>query len=336
LRWYKNILRTTGIRPGPSSVHWVATYRCNAHCLYCEASANEVECEELSTEQIKYTVSQLAELRVRYFYVTGGEPLLRKDVFEVIHHAKAQRMKIGFVTNSILFEKYKTDFGKARFDIIWTSVDGILKTHDRNRGYKGAYEKILAAIKFYKNINIPIRAVNTVVNQDNFHELPELFEALKAAGMNRWRLALTAPVGRAKDGNWALSNDNLLKLFQFASKMRKHFPVDLSEQLGYLGCWDRQVRESPFYCPSGLDRCVIMPDGNVLPCQMVYDTSYSEGNVKEKLFKEIWKEGFTSLRHVRLEGECAKCSHQKACGGGCWAQRVMGNRCLKNIWESEA
>ena len=139
-RSYINFLKKSGIRPGPLVVHWLTTYRCNSNCVYCEASANEPKCEELKTEQIKKVLHELGELKVRRFFVTGGEPLMREDLFEVLDYAKQQGMSLGMITNSLLYAKFKKQIKNAEFKSIWTSVDGLASTHDKNRGHQNAYK----------------------------------------------------------------------------------------------------------------------------------------------------------------------------------------------------
>jgi radical SAM protein with 4Fe4S-binding SPASM domain len=332
-REYLNLLRRTGIRPGPTVVHWLCTYRCNSNCVYCEASANEVACRELATSEIISVLDDLQAMRVRRFFVTGGEPLVRKDLFDVLDAAKRRGMTVSLITNSLLWEKFREPIRKAGLSSIWTSVDGLEDTHDRNRGVAGAYETTLEAIRFYRKIRIPLREVNTLVHPGNIDELPELQESLRDAGVNRWRLALALPVGRASDNSWALAPDQISALFRYVERTRSDYDVELSEELGYLGCMDTTTRNSPFICPSGLSFCVIMPDGHVLPCQVVYDTRYSEGNVRDEPFRQIWKTGFERFRKVKLEGDCATCVHRKACSGGCWGRIVAEKKCLRGIWD---
>jgi radical SAM protein with 4Fe4S-binding SPASM domain len=332
-RAYLNLLRRTGIRPGPTVIHWLATFRCNAKCVYCEASANENLCQELTTDQIVSVLEDLRSLKVRRFFVTGGEPTVRRDLFQVLAHARRLGMTVSMITNSLLYAQFKAEIRAAGLSSIWTSLDGLETTHDENRGVPGSFRTTLAALSFYREAGIPLRVVNTVVHPGNIAQLPELLGALREAGANRWRLALAIPVGRASDDRWALSPDQVEALFRYVRDARAGFDVELSEELGYLGCWDMETRNSPFICPAGLSFCVIMPDGNVLPCQVVYDPRYSEGNVKERPFREIWADGFARFRRVDLEGACASCIHRRACSGGCWGRIVSGGGCLRHVWD---
>jgi len=333
-RFYINFLRNSGLRPGPVIVSWVATNRCNSKCVYCEARANEENPEELTTAQIKGVLDELRDLKVKRFFVIGGEPFMRKDLFEVFDYAKKRDMIIGVFTNSLLYRKLKEKIKNIGFQNIWTSIDGLAETHNKYRGHPGAYEITMEAIRYYSKIEIPVRVVNTVVHPNNFDELPELFEHLKKAGTNWWRLGAVMPVGRARNEQFSLSPEKTIKLFQYVEQFRKHLKVTISEEMGYLGCWEEKVKDAPFFCHAGLSFCAIMPDGNIVPCQTDDGIKYSEGNVKVMPFKELWKNGFRSFRYAKLEDECDACHHKKACSGGCWIARANEAQCLINICEA--
>jgi radical SAM protein with 4Fe4S-binding SPASM domain len=217
-------------------------------------------------------------------------------------------------------------------------VDGLPETHDPNRGERGALETTLNALRYYREIDIPLRVVNTLVHPGNIDQLSELFEHLKEAGMTRWRFALATSVGRASgEDQWVLPDAQIDELFDYVAEARRSFDIELSEEMGYLGSRDLPTRNTPFICPSGLSFCVIMPDGNVLPCQVVYDNRFSEGNVREQSIKDIWANGFQRFRkEIELAGVCGSCRHRDACSGGCWA-RVVNDQgsCLRGIWDPE-
>jgi len=334
-RGYFNLLRTTGIRPGPTVVHWLCTYRCNQRCVYCEASANDIRCNELTTDEIKRVLDDLGQLRVRRFFVTGGEPLVRRDLFEVLAYAKRRGMSVGMISNSTLYGKVRAEIRDVGFSSIWTSIDGLAETHDRNRGARDAFATTLEALRFYRECGIPLRVVNTLVHPGNLGELPELLQRLKDAGMTRWRLAFATAVGRASSADqWTLTDADAAKVLSYVEASRRSFDIELSEELGYLGCKDLATRNTPFICPSGISFCVIMPAGDVLPCQVVYDSRFSEGNVRERSIVDIWRSGFRTFRHPTLAGDCASCLHRRACNGGCWARLVNDEAsCLRRVWD---
>jgi len=328
-RSYANLLRSSGMRPGPLIVSWVATNRCNSTCVYCEVRANEDISDELTTAEIKSLLDQLGELKVKRFFVIGGEPMVRKDLFEVLAHAKRRGMSVGIFTNSLLTEKYSNEIRETGLQNVWTSVDGLADIHNKNRGYPNAYKITLDAIRYYAEIGIPVRVVNTLVHPENIDSLEPLFEELKEAGMNWWRLGAVMPVGRAKNDDFSLSRDQTTRLFEYVKRMRSQFKVTITEEMGYLGDWEEQVRDDPFFCHAGLTFCAIQPNGDVVPCQTDHGGTYSEGNIRETPFREIWESEFQGFRKPQLSGDCISCEYDRACAGGCWITRVNEAHCLK-------
>jgi radical SAM protein with 4Fe4S-binding SPASM domain len=329
-RAYANFLRGAGLRPGPIIVSWVATNRCNSNCVYCEARANEEIADELTTKEIKELLDELGALKVKRFFVIGGEPMVRKDLFDVLGHARLRGMSVGIFTNSLLTRKYSEAIRKTGLDNVWTSVDGLAATHDKNRGYPKAYEITLDAIRYYTEIGIPTRVVNTLVHPENFGQLDQMFEELKKAGMNWWRLGAVMPVGRARNDDFSLSPERTTELFEYVKRLRREFKVTITEEMGYLGCWEDQVRDAPFICHAGLTFCAVMPNGDVVPCQTDHVGKFSEGNVRQTPFSEIWRTGFRVFRQAELDDECVSCQHKRACSGGCWITRANEAACLKH------
>jgi radical SAM protein with 4Fe4S-binding SPASM domain len=296
--------------------------------VYCEARANEDLSSELTTAEIKRVLDDLGDLKVRRFFVIGGEPLVRRDLFDVLRHAKQRRMTVGIFTNSLLTRKYQREFRDIELDNVWTSVDGLNDTHNRYRGSPNSYQITLDAIRYYSEIEIPTIVVNTVVHPANFGEVEDLFQELKDAGMNWWRLGVVMPVGRASDNSFSLSPSQTVELFDYVRRLRRSFKVTITEEMGYLACWE-DLRDTPFFCHAGLTFCAIMPDGHVVPCQTDNGSLFSQGNVREKPFAEIWRDGFKAFRKVELEEHCTDCEYRSACSGGCWIGRVSEAACVK-------
>lgn len=327
---YHNLLRNSGLRPGPLMVSWVATNRCDSKCVYCEARANEADPKELTTDEIKKVIDDLAGLNVQRFFVIGGEPLMRRDLFDVLAHARQQEMTVGIFTNSLQYKKYQQQIQDAGLQNIWTSIDGLETTHDKYRGRSGAYATTMAAMEYFARIDIPVRVINTVVHPGNMHEMSALFERVMASGATWWRLGTVAPVGRAMEKDeFCLSAEATKALLRFAEACRREFNVTITEEMGYIGCYEDTLRDGPFYCHAGQTFCAIMPDGNVVPCQTDDGHQFSEGNIRERSFRDIWQHGFTALRNVTLPAQCESCENRRACYGGCWIVRRHGAPCIK-------
>jgi radical SAM protein with 4Fe4S-binding SPASM domain len=315
-------------------VQWLATYDCNFSCAHCEAGAGSTKVEELSTAQAFKMVDEMAELKTRRLFITGGEPLVRKDLFEVIEHTIEKGIAYGIGSNGYLVDRFHDQFRRLKPYVFFTSIDGLEKQNDEVRGVDGAYRGTMEALEFFRSIDVPLRMVNTVVHPGNLDQLPELGKKIRDSAASFWRIALAIPVGRAQEnGGFYLDNEQTAQVFEFIAKTKKIMPIGLSEDAGYLGCSGMKVRSHPFFCGAGLTRCSIMPDGEVLGCQIAYDNKYSEGNVKDVSLVEIWRERFLSFRNPTFPDECVDCSHFNACRGGCWGMRLGNRHCYKEIWD---
>jgi len=327
--------RKVGFFKVPSFVQWLTTYNCNLQCPHCEASSNEIHVEELTTEQITGAVSEIGEMGVRLFFLSGGEPLLREDVFEVMQVAKRTGLKVGIGTNSYLTEKYSKELSSTGLSLYFTSIDGLEETHDSFRGMKGSYKKVFEALRFMKERNVPERTINTVFHSNNLEEFDDLFHEISKSAATLWRISLITPVGRGRNNMPLLLDKNqVIHLFSKLKDARRMFPVELSGEISYVGKWENHLRTQPFAPKAGNYHCSIMPDGEVLGHQLAYDSRYSEGNIKEQRFETIWKNRFARFKKPELPGECIKCKYLHACFGGSWALRLLNCHCFKEVFET--
>lgn len=318
----------------PVNVQWLATYNCNFSCIHCEASAGTTKVSELTTEEVFSLVDELAAMRVKHLLISGGEPLLRNDIFDIIRHIREAGMQYGIATNGYLVSRYHDEFRKYPPELYFTSIDGLSEANDRIRGMPGAFRNCMAALEFFRSINVPLRIVNTVALPGTIETLPEMKTVLQQSAATLWSIALPIPVGRAKENNaMSLNNDQIRTLFSFIAAARREMNVELTEDAGYLGCLADRVRSEPFFCGAGLKSCAIMPDGEVLGCQIAYDASYSEGNIRTTPFREIWEKGFSRFRNPSFDASCRECPYVRPCRNGCWGMRLGDKHCLREIWD---
>lgn len=321
----------------PSWVQWLVTYACNFRCQHCEANAGTACATELTTGQICHAIDDIAKLGTKTIFFSGGESLLRNDLFEVARYVKTKGMRYDIATNCYLVEKNSSNFEQQPPHSAFTSIDGLEDSHDEFRGAKGSFKKVVSALSFFKKSGVKIITVNTFVYPGNLNQLDRLKPYIVNSGATNWRIAPAIPVGRAKDNsNMYLDTNGMKHLFEFIHTARSKFDVHITEDAGYLGCREKALRKDQFFCGAGFTRCSIMPDGEVLGCQIAYDNKYSEGNIKEKSFGEIWKKGFKRFRYPDYSNhkECLSCSHFHACRGGCWGMRLGNRHCYKAAWEN--
>lgn len=323
------------IFPPDLEVHWTSTYNCNFRCAHCEASAGEKSVSELSTGEICNLITEIGDMGVKKIFITGGEPLVRKDIFGVIHHIQETGLEYAIASNGYLVTKFKDEFSKMKPCFYFTSIDGLEQTNDKIR-MTGAFRKTFEALEFFKSLGVKYRVINTLILPDNIDQLQELKKIIMNSAATYWRLAIPIPVGRSKNNEkMNLNNEQIRYLFDFIEEANKEFDVGITEDIGYLGCLSLKLRQKPFFCGAGLTRCSIMPDGEVLGCQIAYDNKYSEGNIRNKSFKEIWQTGFSRFRdHKCDKEECIACKYFNSCHGGCWGMRLGDRHCYKDVWEN--
>ena len=197
---------------------WECTLSCNAKCKHCGSSAEKKKYEgELTTEEIENAFKQISEdmnANLILINVTGGEPLVRQDLCEVMEYAtKELGFHWGMTTNgNLLNDENIAKLKKANMETISISIDGLEKTHDNFRGVLGSYKTIIDNIKKLKNANyVKHIQVTTVVNKTNIEELEELYKIMLDLNLDSWRLASMDPIGRAKENNDLLLDGKELK-----------------------------------------------------------------------------------------------------------------------------
>jgi len=334
-RSYCLFLHKMGLLKPFSFVMWLATYKCNCTCPFCEASAGEAHPDELTTLEAKALIDDLAQMGVKRFLISGGEPLERPDIIELMEYANRRKLNLGLVSNGYRVEELWKDLSRFNYSIYFTSIDGLAPYHDKMRGKANAFSHAIKSLELFEQKKVKIRMVNTVVHPGNIHQMEPLLKMLKDGPANLWHLCPAAKVGRAENDSFSLSGKELRYLSEFIKGNRKVMNLDFGESYAYLWCFDGSFAGKAFFCGAGLVRCSVMPDGEVLGCHQVYDKAYSEGNIRNKSFSKIWKEEFSRFRKKDFRSSCKKCEHFYACQGGCWGKIEKQGACLKGSWHKK-
>ncbi len=333
-RLEKQVLRTLGLPSPPASVVLLVNYACNLICDHCVTTSHPQAEWGLPFETIARLIREIREMGVKHLSITGGEPLVRKDLFDIINLANDQGLKVQLSTNGSLVERNRERLAHAKLASVFTSVDGLEETNDRFRRHEGAFKKTFRALELFQEMGICSRMVNTMVHPGNLHEMEELGDWIMASAATDWRIALALPSGRAKgQERFCLTDDQIRWVLGFIRERRQRFPVMLSEQVGYVGPWALEVRDQPFVPSEGLSRFAIMPTGDVIGSCVLPDIAYSEGNIKDRSLREVWRNGFQRHRKPSLPEACYGCRYYHACGGGTIGMRVGDRHCMKRLWE---
>lgn len=330
-------MRRWGKTPPPKTVIWECTLDCTMACIHCGASLgyNTVG-EELSTEAISGIIRDLADLGVKRFLVTGGEPLLRADLLDVLEQAKECGMETGFSTNGLAVSEVNIGRIVRVADSVQVSVDGTKKIHDALRKTPGAFTGAITALNLLRSNGCRQTCMTSVISPLNIHELDNLYE-LAQGNADLWRVGTVMPVGRASaDDTLFVSDGQLRLLLEFiAEKMQGTFPVLIGENLGYLGdSYEKRIRSDDlFFCGAGILSCCIGVDGRVRGCpELPPDPRFVAGDLRTEGFREIWERGFDQYRDTGVcptSSECSDCPDLEVCRGGCRVMSLKGMNCTK-------
>ena len=321
-----------GFTPAPELVQWMTTLRCPLSCEHCLAAAEGTVGDELSLDEAASLIEQVAGLGVDEFLLTGGEPLARRDLPEVIGVLRANGVRWSLNTAAMPGRELRRAIDAWPPSFVAVSLDGPEVVHDAFRGRDGAFRDATASLSYFAGIVPDGVTAGTTVTARNFAHLPETFATVIESAATAWGLHLLVPEGRAAGRpDLFLSREQLKRLIRFAAAKRRHFPVTLADEIGYCGFWEPLVREAPFFCGAGRAQCVVLPDGEVVPCTTL-DRSTSAGSIRERSLADIWRDGFAELREWVPEEKCEACRYAVACRGGCWLQRRHGTECFRDVW----
>lgn len=310
------------------NLFWETTLKCNAKCKHCGSNAREninIN-EELTTQEIKDTFNGIAKkyhANEILINVTGGEPLLRKDLFEVMTYARNLGFHWGMTTNGILINNEIIKKMKSSgMETISISLDGLEHTHNEFRGVPNSYEKIIENIKNLKKANfLDCLQITTVINKSNINELEKLYSILQNLNINSWRILSIEPIGRANENkDLLLKKDDYEKLLYFIKNKRKTSKFEIKYGCThFLGMkFEKEVRPHMFFCVAGYTTASILYNGDIYVCPSVERRKeLIQGNVKTDDFIYVWENKFKWFRDEnKLKcKECDNCKNWKYCSG---------------------
>lgn len=295
------------------SVMVEVTRRCNARCKHCYNDSGTKRNNELTFEEIKKLLDELARMGVVNVVLTGGEPLLHPHLFSIIKHIRSKPMSLMLFTNGTLVteETVRTlkDLGIISVAV---SLDGATpETNDSFRGVPGGFEKTVKAIEILKKAGIPLR-INVCVHKgiiSEFADLLNLFEKWKIDEHSVWPVSYT---GRNEKEDFLVTPEEYKKIlahlrqYEESRGIKKEIPYN-----------PQQIN-----CGIGMGSLTIRSDGSVTPCPSFPDEIIL-GNIRKDSVTKIWNDS-PFLRKMRRfdaseNDQCRGCSFIKACGGGCMA-----------------
>jgi radical SAM protein with 4Fe4S-binding SPASM domain len=294
--------------------------KCNLKCSHCYINAQDSPLKtELTTFQGKQVIDKIAELGRCVLVLSGGEPLLRSDIFELAEYALQKNLIVTLGTNGTLIDKATAeriyDVGMRKVAI---SLDSSTPpVHDSFRGVDGAWAKAVAGIKACIGSGVDVQ-LNVTMTKQNYPDLDQIIALAKSLGVKSMHLFFLVPTGRGRN-LLDLSPETYEQLLQTALKKNTaDFEIKptcapqfmrIAKQMGAdVARWSKG-------CIAGVSYCRILPDGQVTPCPYL---PVRVGNMMTTPLNDIWanSEVLNALRAPsRLKGKCGKCSYNTVCGG---------------------
>jgi len=305
----------------PLVLSYNVTRECNMKCSHCYINAAEKKLpDELSTEEAKKLMDQIAEVSHPLLILSGGEPLLREDIYELIKYGNSKGLKMGLGSNGYLIDdaaaKKLKESGIATVSI---SIDSsVPEQHDEFRGVKGAWERAVNACKALRKNGVLVQ-VNTTLTHDNYDQIDDIMTLAESIGVENFHLFFLVPTGRGKkltDISPQKYEDMITGTFAKVHRHRLNVRPSCAPQFMRIAKnMGLDMRQWIRGCIAGMYYCRVYPNGDVTPCPYL---PIKLGNIKETNFKDIWfnSEVFQNLRSpCLLKGKCGVCEFNKLCGG---------------------
>lgn len=303
----------------PYILAWELTKSCNLNCLHCRASAtSEILPGELSTQQGYSLLEEVSTLGTKMVILSGGEPLLRDDVFDLAAHGTSLGLRMTMAVNGSLVtpdiaRKIK-DSGIVRVSI---SLDGVTKEiHDAFRGMEGAFELAVKGIGILVDNEVPAQ-VNTTVAAMNVSQMDRFPAFIKSLGAVAWHVFFLVPTGRGESLEAAKIRQyrEMLDIFYEVYKRSEIECKATCAPQFYRLLAEKNESVRTKGCLAGTGFGFVSSTGDVQPCGFLQIPC---GNIREKTFEEIWSNSPTlaQLRDIHsLKGKCKACAYNDICGG---------------------
>ena len=316
-------------------VPWRCTFQCDSNCVHCTSAGKSVVPYELDTAAALKIVDQVADFGASFFGVTGGQPFLRRDLFQVIAHAKELGLNASIITDGRMMDKEVVE-NIIKYQVkLSVSIDGSEKTNDAIRG-KGAYASAVSAIKKFSEENLLNCIVYTFANADsvtnaNAEDMRHVLDLARKYDA-RW-VVFHGFIPYSKDKK-TLMADLTPDQYEWVCNQLYDLALEYKGKPGiniYIPFYARVAKQrgmpdfENWYNNFFLGRCFfgkffsVAENGDAIPCS--YNDAYRLGNVKNKSLKQIWDDMqsntfFAEIKNKsKIKGKCGVCEYKDICGG---------------------
>ena len=320
----------------PKTCTWELTLRCNLNCAHCGSRAGRARPGEMPLETMLRVTRELGGMGCRRITLAGGEPTLSPHWERVASEGARMGVRVNMVTNGVNWCRETVRRAKdAGLVSLGVSLDGLEATHDRNRGYRGLFGRVLQLLEDCAVEGMPVGVVTTIW-RGNVYELDRMAELLSGR-VYVWQLQLGAAMGNLADRrHQQVAPEDLLWLVPKIARLieRGGANIQVADNVGYYGPYEKTIRSKrrtpvPCWvgCYAGCRHVGIEADGGVKGCLSIQSTTRTEGNLQAEALSDIWhrKGSFSYNRDFSLtdlSGFCRTCEHAEVCRGGCLSMRT--------------
>ena len=316
-------------KPILRSLFFEITDACNMACLHCGSHASPCKKQYLDFESIKKVATEVAKSydpSQIMVCLTGGEPMLHPDFYEIASFITGLGFMCGITTNATLIDKDAAQKIKdSGICSVGISLDGTEQSHDKLRNKNGAFVKTTEGISNLVSVSKGeiTTQVTTVVNKSNISQLDDIYNLVCILGVDSWRPINLEPIGRAKEHKDLLLDKNEFKYLldyirekRFSPSVSMHVTYGCSHYLGEG--FENETRDHYFMCGSGIFVASILCNGDIYSClDIERRPELVQGNICKDSFVDVWENGFEQFRRDRtaLCRDCQDCSERYFCKG---------------------
>jgi len=323
---------------------WETTQACDLACLHCRACAQPARSsDELTTQEAKRLIDEIAEMAVPVFVLTGGDPLKRPDILEIVRYASDRKVRISLTPSAtpLLTREAIVKLHQAGLARLAVSLDGpTAEIHDAFRRVPGSFQWTMDAVRWAREIGLPVQ-INTTITRHNFHQIHDVIALLATLDIALWSVFFLVPTGRGQDIG-LLSAEEFEQVFAILHQtaQRALFDIKSTEAQHYRRYLLQRRTEArrqhalpgeklPQLMPSmtddGIGRAMGINDGKgfvfISHRGEVFPSGFlplSAGNIRQQSLSKIYRESplFRALRDSKnLKGKCGDCEYREVCGG---------------------
>ncbi|WP_340818348.1 PqqD family peptide modification chaperone [Methanolobus sp. WCC4] len=326
LWWRKGRLNYWKV-PAPAGVLWDLTSRCNLRCKHCVVSAGEAGRDELSLDECHRLIDQFAEFGIGQLILSGGEPMVREDFFDIAEYATEKGLLIQVATNGTLIDESAAQrlasIG-ASTQVSFDSSEPAI--HDDFRQHSGSWLRTKKGIEHLKKAGVPVTLAVTVTTM-NIDDVPHIYEMAKDMGVQTFRILPFVPFGRGKYADeLEVSPARMGELTEFLHSKRDEDGLNIAPmefECTFSPPPEQGIdNDTRIGCDGAISYCTVNSSGEVLPCN--YFSGADAENIREHDFRWIWDNSrflnyFRSLKATDVKGSCQECSWLPVCRGSCIA-----------------